>query len=198
MEMVNNKVSGLEKEIDELIKKIYKNKSYPSESDFLINEEKAKEIYESLKRVVYETNSEFKICPDCNYCYYILVSESIKVPPMPDFKKGTNDRKIWVKKYGRYYYQMYIVISKLGRYALIYWSKYTPFLFGESQRIVYKCPSWKWKDLYDKIVSELQKMDIKLVPEKVLNKTKEIQYKGPTYFDTSPTVLKLLFTEEVH
>lgn len=196
MAILNKKNPKLEKEIDGLIKKIYRDKNHPYKSDFLISEEKAREIYENLK-IIYETNFEFRIYPDYDYCYYILISESNNVPLIPNFKKGVNNRKEWIKKYGKNHYQMYVVISKLGPYAFIYWSKYRQFLSTESQKIVYKCPSANWRNLYNKISSELEKFQIKLLPLRTLNKVYDIQYNGLTYIDSSPPVLKLLFTEEL-
>ena len=189
-----------EQAIKVLIKKIYKDKKYPDESDLVISEEFLKELYEDIKRVCALNNVELKMCPECRYCYYIIISQSKNIPLLPDHKKGSSDRSLWLKRYGRKYYQMYIAISRLGKFSLIYWNRHFSFFFIESEKIIFDWPSKEWEENYNKVVGVLIGKDIKLVPASLISKRYPVQYENKItkIIENSPSLIELLFTDELH
>ncbi len=191
-------MNNIEFEIKELVNKVYQDKSYPDLADIVIEENIAREISEDISRAC-NTNSEFKECNDCDYCFQIAISESKKTPILPDYKKKDNRRKLWIKTYGRSNYQMYIALSKLGKYALIYWSKYSYVIFSEKINHRYTIPDNNWTKLYDCIKLILGKKHIEIVNNDLSIKTLNIKYKGKIEgIDNKPSLKKLLFTEELH
>jgi hypothetical protein len=95
---------------------------------------------------------------------------------------------------------MYIVISRLGRFALIYWNRHFSFFFIESEKIIFNLPSKEWEENYNKVVRVLTEKDIKLVPAFLISKRYCIQYENKTtgMVENLPTLVELLFTDELH
>lgn len=190
----------MESEISALIKQIYAGRKYPDKNIFVVNEKAARNVFETIRQNCPTNNVEFEICADCDYCYYILLSESrsIALPPVhhPVDKKN---RKTWVRQYGTKHYTMRIVLSRLAKYSLIYWSKYSWNLFVESQKISFVPPDEIWKEIFVKVSILLLETGTKVFPPSLINKHYEIEFRsGILGVHKSPTVRELLFCEELH
>lgn len=143
---------------------------------------------------------ELKKCADCDYCYQLAISTTYDIPIIPDYHKKNRKRRSWIKKYGKNHYQMYVALSKLGKYAIIYWSRYTYFLFLfekiERKKIA---PNDEWGNTYKCVVTALKKNGIKLIQPSICQSTYKLKYEGRiSGVDNQPTLEKLLFSEELH
>jgi len=144
-------------------------------------------------------NAELVTCPDCEYCFHIAISKNREIPIIPYYSKENNERKLWIQKYGADYNQMYLSVSRLGKYAMMYWSKYGRFIFMETRKLNYKPPDSHWEIVWKNIMAILESYQIKVVPPPLLYKIYRVKYKGKTIgYDKTPTLVKLLFTEELH
>ena len=190
----------MESEINDLIKQIYTGKKYPDESVFVVNEGAARNVFETIRQNCSTNNVEFEICADCNYCYYILLSESktIALPPA-NRPVSKENRRAWIRRYGTKYYTMRIVLSKLAEYSLIYWSKYSWNFFTESQKISLVPPDETWEKISVKVHAILSQMHIKILPSSLINKHYKIEFQSKILgVHKSPTARELLFCEELH
>jgi hypothetical protein len=189
----------MENKIEALIKRIYKDKKYPDKNIFVLNEEKAKEIFEEIKKKFPTHNVIFKVCPDCDYCYYLLVSKSSDIPLPPEYCRNKKDRRFWITRYGKKYNLMYISLSRLAEYSLIYWSKYSWTFLTESQKVMLIPPDEVWKEIFTKVIAILSELGINTVPPSLVNKRYAIEFDSKiSGICQSPTVRDLLFSEEFH
>lgn len=192
-------MTNIEDDISRLINKIYKNGLLcPTSDSFVTEEYLADKLVEEIS-IKCNVNIVRKRCPNCKYCYQIAVSSGKEMPIIPDYSPANTQRKNWIKRYGDLNYQMYIALSKLSKYAMIYWTKYSYCLFMERLNHVYVPPSELWEGI-DKCAKEImQKMNIKTIDASLILRQYNVKYKGEIEgLDTQPSLIKLLFSEEMH
>ncbi len=191
------KMENIKTEVISIIKKIYNKNEYPAEMDLVLEKKNIDVLLQNLTRCL-STNVEFKDCHECEYNYSIAISDSKDVPIIPDYMKGCGKRSAWIKKFGKDHYQMYLSMSRLGRYAMFYWTKYSYFLFERSKER-YQYPHNGWRPIIATLTDTLSELNIKLIPPLLLRETLDIDYDGKIEgLDKHPSILKLLFGEELH
>jgi hypothetical protein len=95
--------------------------------------------------------------------------------------------------------KMFVALSKLGRYAMIYWfvSKRI-FLFKIGSHI-FKSPDAYWNGIERCIIEAANELDIEIIDSTQLHDRFNVKYQGKIIgFDPNPELWKLLFTEELH
>lgn len=188
-------IENLKGEVIDLIERVYSAKSYPDKYDLVVDRKTIESLVQTITEKL-DTNVELKECLDCYYCYTIAISESKEIPILPDYPN--KNRLNWIRKYGRWHYQMYLVISKLGSYVMFYWNKYGYFLFKKSKR-KYDSPGDKWQPIAAAITEILVQMNIKLLSPPLIFETFNIKFRGNIEgLDKNPSLIKLLFSEELH
>jgi len=160
---------------------IYKNKKFPSGGDLIIDP-----LY--ANKVICEVSSSACIkmelidCKDCFHCHTVRINAD-KIFVSPCFRD----------------FQMYLILSKLGKYAAFYWSKKRGSLFFAPVKTVFEPPDSFFAEIRDKVSESLSFHNFRVITPEFLSRRVPICYSGPIEGeDTNPTVLKLLFSEELH
>jgi hypothetical protein len=180
-------VDNIENNINALIDNVYNNNQYPHSKDFKVEEQLANEFLEKIsnKCNVVAVNSR---CPDCHYCFMLNITfgeGNINDQSSPNnFSSKSN---------------MYVALSRLDKYAMIYWSfKKNSSLFSKI-RNTFKPPEKSWVGIEICIRNIANELGIVVVDSALLSKIYNIKYRGSIIgYDPKPELWKLLFTEELH
>lgn len=177
--------------INETLSKIYKEKQYPSESDFLISKEKIEEIVNCLQNK--GLNPFLLNCNDCIYNYTIIINSTSEIKD--NFFKNPKGRKKWIKKNKDKASIIYLSISKLGPFAMFYETNYFHFLL-EFSSVIYDIKDIR---IINKITEVMESHKIYLLKEDILNLRFNFKFKGKIIgYNAHPKVQTLLFAEELH
>lgn len=178
--------------INETLNKIYKGKQYPSESDFLINKEKIEEIVNCLENK--GINTFLLNCNDCIYNYTIIINCTSEIKDI--FLKNPKGRKRWIKKNKDKASIIYLSISKLGPFAIIYETYYSYKFLFEFSLVKYDV---KDNRIIKKIAAVMDAYGIYLLKEDILNLRFNFKFEGKIIgYEAHPKVQTLLFAEELH
>ncbi|MCK5147776.1 hypothetical protein KAR48_13545 [bacterium] len=182
--------------ITNLVTKVYQTSSYPTAEMIITDEVMIRNIVSGINEKS-RYIAEYKKCSDCFYCYQIAISVDLPIIPNAHEKERMRD---WIKKYGQNYWQMYIAISKLGKLAFYYWTKYGLTLFKfKTVKHNYYPPNNDYKKVQSLIDSILSNFDIEVLEAKLVTEEYKVKYDGKIIgYDPKPNLVKLLFTEELH
>ena len=170
-----------EGELDKLIARIYKTEKYPVSDQFVVSDQLAnqfaKEIAENCGVKAKNLN-----CRDCHYCYTIEITGKNLESDIQ-----TNDLR------------MYLALSKLGNYAMIYWSVLKTRSFAFRRFDEFEPPDNFSQEAANCIEGIAATFGITVLKADVLREKYKVDYQGPIAgIDRNPEIWKLVFAEELH